>query len=55
MDPQIRAEAEQMLKYLHKYESIDINDTLLIPTLKSRGPDFEERLREAFDVDAMIE
>lgn len=44
-----------MLKYLHKYETININDTILIPTIKSRGPDFEERLREAFDVDEMIE
>jgi hypothetical protein len=55
MDPQIREEAYQLLKYAEKYETIDIRDTFLIPTPANRGPDFEERLRESMDVDAMIE
>ncbi|CDW82753.1 UNKNOWN [Stylonychia lemnae] len=54
MDPQIRAEAEQLLKFANKYETFDIRDTALIPIPKYR-PDFDERLRESMDVEAMIE
>lgn len=32
-----------------------MRDTKLLPTPANRGPDFEERLREAIDVDAMME
>lgn len=32
-----------------------MRDTKLLPTPANRGPDFEERLREAMDVDQMIE
>jgi hypothetical protein len=31
-----------------------MRDTKLLPTPANRGPDFEERLREAMDVDQMI-
>ena len=31
-----------------------MRDTKLLPTPANRGPDFEERLREAIDVDQMI-
>ena len=31
-----------------------MNQTILIPTPITRGPDFEERLREAVDVDILI-
>jgi len=31
--------------------TIDIRDTALVPSPAYKGPDFEERLREAFDVD----
>jgi len=55
MDPQLRAEATQLLTYAEKYETLDINKTFLIPTPMYRGPNFDERLREAVDVDAMIE
>ena len=44
-----------MLKYAEKYETIDMRDTFLLPLPAYRGPDFEERLRESMDVDAMIE
>ena len=55
MDPQIKAEATQMLTYAEKYMSFDMNDTVLIPNPIYRGPDFEERLREVADVDLLIE
>lgn len=45
----------QLLKYAEKYETIDMRDTILLPTPAYRGPDFEERLRETMDVEAMIE
>lgn len=51
MDPQIRAEAMQLLKFAEKYETFDIRDTLLLPIPAYRGPDFEERLRMSMDVD----
>lgn len=54
MDPQLRQEMYQRLVYAEKYETVDINQTLLIPTPITRGPDFEERLREAVDVDILI-
>ena len=54
-DPQVRAEAYQLLQYHTKYETFDIRDTKLIPTPADRGPDFDERLREATEVDRMIE
>jgi len=54
-DPQLIAEATQLLKYAEKYESFDINQTPLIPTPLYRGPNFEERLRELVDVDQVIE
>lgn len=44
-----------MLIFAEKYQSVEMNDTLLIPTPMYRGPDFDERLREAVDVDLMIE
>jgi len=31
-----------------------MRDTKLLPTPANRGPDFDERLREAMDVDQMI-
>ena len=51
----MREEAYQRLSYDQKYLTFDIRDTLLIPTPAYRGPDFDERLREAFDIDAHIE
>jgi len=45
----------QLLKYAEKYQTIDINQTRLLPIPIYRGPDFEERLREVIDVDQMIE
>jgi len=32
-----------------------MRNTNLLPTPANRGPDFDERLREAMDVDALIE
>ena len=54
-DPLLREEAYQRLSYMDKYLTIDVRDTLLIPTPAYRGPDFDERLREAIDIDAHIE
>jgi len=42
------------LTFAEKYQTIDMRETGLLPTPAYRGPDFEERLREAMDVDAMI-
>lgn len=53
-DPQLRQEYYQMMVYCEKYETVDIRDTLLLPTPATRGPDFDERLREVLDVDQMI-
>ena len=44
-----------MLTYAEKYNTFDIRDTKLLPTPREREAGFEERLREAMDVDAMIE
>lgn len=44
-----------MMVFCEKYETIDMRDTLLLPTPATRGPDFDERLREVLDVDQMIE
>ena len=54
MDPQLRQEAYQLLTFADKYQTVDINDTKLIPTPLYKGPDFEERLREVIDVDEMV-
>lgn len=43
-----------MLTFADKYQTVDINDTKLIPTPLYKGPDFEERLREVIDVDEMV-
>lgn len=43
-----------MLIFAEKYQTVDINQTLLIPTPLWRGPDFDERLREVVDVDKII-
>ena len=43
------------MTYMVKYNTFDIRDTSLLPTPKHREADFDERLREAMDVDAMIE
>lgn len=51
----MRQQFYQMLLFTEKYETVDINDTKLLPTPAARGPDFEERLREVLDVDQMIE
>lgn len=40
-----------MMVYCEKYETIDIRETILLPTPATRGPDFDERLREVLDVD----
>lgn len=51
----MKAEGLQMLTFAEKYQTIDIRETNLLPRPANRGPDFDERLREAMDVDAMIE
>ena len=43
-----------MLTFAEKYLSVDMRDTNLLPTPKHKGPDFDERLREAMDVDEMM-
>ena len=55
MDPRQREEMFQLLTYAEKYNTFDIRDTQLLPTPREREAGFEERLREAMDVDAMIE
>mmetsp|Transcript_46215 Transcript_46215/g.61204 ORF Transcript_46215/g.61204 Transcript_46215/m.61204 type:complete len:282 (-) Transcript_46215:342-1187(-) len=54
-DPRLREEMFQTLTYAEKYLTFDIRDTKLLPTPSGRGADFDERLREAMDVDALIE
>ena len=44
-----------MLIYAEKYRTVNILDTILIPTPLTRGPDFNERLREAVDVDKIVD
>ena len=48
-------EARQTAIYAEKYDTIDLNQTWLIPTPLYRGPDFEERLREVVDVDKIVQ
>ena len=55
MDPRQREEMLQLLTYAEKYLTFDIRNTTLLPTPRNREPGFEERLREAMDVDALIE
>ena len=43
------------MTYMVKYNTFDIRDTNLLPTPRHREADFDERLREAMDVDEMIE
>jgi hypothetical protein len=47
----MREEATQLLTFAEKYQTLDMRDTRLLPTPANRGKDFEERLREAMDVD----
>lgn len=53
-DPLLRQQYYQVMLFAEKYETIDIAQTNLLPTPATRGPDFEERLREVIDVDKMI-
>ena len=55
MDPRQREECYQLLTYQAKYLTFDIRDTLLLPRPRNREAGFDERLREAMDVDALIE
>ncbi len=55
MDPRQREEMFQLLTYAEKYNTFDIRDTKLLPVPSSREADFDERLREAMDVDALVE
>ena len=54
LDENMREEAFQLLTYAAKYKTVDMRDTLLIPTPVDK-PDFDERLREIIDIDAHIE
>lgn len=54
-DPRLRQEVMQLLNYTLKFQTVDINQTPLIPLPSFRGPDFEERLREVVDVDELVE
>ena len=55
MDPRQREEMFQLLTFSVKYNTFDIRDTALIPTPGHREANFDERLREAMDVDALVE
>ena len=44
-----------MLTYAEKYNTFDIRDTMLLPVPSNRESGFDERLREAMDVDALID
>lgn len=55
LSTEMEDEAVQLLNYAEKYLTLDMRDTKLLPTPANRGPDFDERLREAMDVDALIE
>lgn len=55
MDPLAREEMFQLLTYAEKYNTFDIRDTKLLPTPRNREADFDERLREAMDVDALMD
>jgi len=52
---EIEDEAMQLLSYAEKYLTLELRESNLLPTPANRGPDFDERLREALDVDALIE
>jgi hypothetical protein len=43
-----------MLTFAEKYLTLDMRETKMLPTPANRGKDFHERLREAIDVDAMM-
>lgn len=51
LSEEMREEATQLLTFAEKYQTFDMRDTKLLPTPANRGKDFEERLREAMDVD----
>ena len=55
MDPRQREECLQLLTYQEKYLTFDIRDTVLLPIPRNREANFDERLREAMDVDALIQ
>ena len=55
LDERLREEMLQEMTYAEKYNTIDIRDSILIPTPRIREANFDERLREAMDVDQMIE
>ena len=55
MDPRQREECFQLLTYQEKYLTFDIRDTVLLPIPRNREANFDERLRESMDVDALIE
>ena len=42
------------MSYDAKFRTVDIRDTILIPVPRKLEPGFDERLREAIDVDKMI-
>lgn len=44
-----------MALFAEKYQTLNLLETPLIPDPINRGPNFDERLREAMDVDQMIE
>jgi hypothetical protein len=50
-DPLMREEAYQMALFAEKYQTLNLLETPLIPDPINRGPNFDERLREAMDVD----
>ena len=43
------------MSYDAKFRTFDITDTILIPTPRKLEANFDERLREASDVDRMID
>jgi len=50
----LREECYQILSYDAKFRTLDIRDTILIPIPRKLEPTFDERLRQAIDVDRMI-
>lgn len=44
-----------MMVFALNYETVDLEQTNLLPTPAFREPEFEERLREQVDVDKLIE
>lgn len=47
----MKEEAYQMALFAEKYQTLNLLETPLIPDPVNRGPNFDERLREAMDVD----